>query len=465
MTPEGGPSRVAGTRASGTGRARAKGGGRRAARRPSDPTVAGAVARFALAGVIALAIVGVVSVLVMRSVGTREALGDAREVTRLVGKGIVEPNLTQGVVEGRLNALARFDRLIRRRVLRDPIVRVKLWQASGRLAYSDEPRLIGQRYRLGADELTSLRDGGVESEVSDLSRPENRFDRGHGKLVEVYLPVRTPAGKPLLFEAYQRFGSVTSSGRDLWLAFLPALLLALVVLELVQLPLASSMARRIRRASAEREALLQRAVDSSTAERRRIAGDLHDGAVQDLAGLSFSLAAAAERGEPERGEALRRGAERARQSVRDLRSLLVEIYPPRLREAGLEAALSDLLAPLARRGIETTLEVPPGLALESDAEALLFRVAREAIRNAAKHAEPHHVEVRVSQSPEHTALTVEDDGRGPSVPIGAEGAEDAEGGHLGLRLLHDLASEAGAELEIDSRPGRGTTVRVRMERE
>ena len=81
-----------------------------------------------------MAIVGLVSVLVMRHVGTNEALKNAREVTRIVGKGIVEPNLSQAVVQGRPAALARFDRLVRRRVLQDPIVRVKLWQPSGRLA-------------------------------------------------------------------------------------------------------------------------------------------------------------------------------------------------------------------------------------------------------------------------------------------------------------------------------------------
>ena len=61
----------------------------------SELTVSAAVARFALAGVIALAIVGLVSVLVIRHVGTNEALKNARAVTRLVGKGIVEPNLSQ----------------------------------------------------------------------------------------------------------------------------------------------------------------------------------------------------------------------------------------------------------------------------------------------------------------------------------------------------------------------------------
>ena len=448
---------------SGSSSVRTSGGGQQFGRKPSDLTVSAAVARFALAGVIALAIVGLVSVLVMRHVGTNEALKNAREVTRIVGKGIIEPNLSQAVVQGHPAALARFDRLVRRRVLQDPIVRVKLWQPSGRLAYSDERRLIGHHYGLGADERASLRTGAVESYVSDLSRPENRFDRGLGKLLEVYLPVKTPAGRPLLFEAYQSFGSVTSSGRDLWLAFAPALVLALVVLELVQLPLASSMARRIRRGNAEREALLQRAVDSSTAERRRIAGEVHDGIVQDLAALSFSLAAAAERTDSDDSAALRSGAQRARESVRELRRLLVEIYPPRLQEAGLEPALADLMSPLARRGIETRLEVPEGLDLDTEREALIFRVAQEAVKNASKHAEPHLVEVRVSESAEGTELVIEDDGRG--MPADEPGVDGAADGHFGLRMLRDLTDAAGATLEIDSEPGRGTRVRMGMGRE
>ena len=98
--------------------------------------------------------------------------------------------------------------------------------------------------------------------------------------------------------------------------------------------------------------MLQRAVDASADERRRIAGDLHDGVVQDLAGLSFGLSAAAERtaatGEEDAAAELRGGAEQTRQSVRAVRGLLVEIYPPRLRDAGLASALSDLVS--RRRG-------------------------------------------------------------------------------------------------------------------
>ena len=206
-----------------------------------EPSVAGAVARFALAGLIAFAVVGVVSFLILRDVGTGEALKNARDLTQFVGRGIVEPNLTGGLVRGRPAAVARFDRVVRERVLRDPIVRVKLWTPTGRVVYSDDKTLVGQRFKLGADEVASLRNGTVDSGVSDLSLPENRSERGLGKLLEVYLPVRTPAGRPLLFEAYQHFSSISSSARDVWLAFLPALIAALLALYLVQLPLAASL--------------------------------------------------------------------------------------------------------------------------------------------------------------------------------------------------------------------------------
>ena len=429
--------------------------------RAADLTVGGAVARFALAGVIALAIVGIVSFFVFRHIGTNEALEDARDLTEVVGNGIVEPNLTEGVVRGDPAALRRFDLVIRRRVLRDPIVRIKLWTATGRIVYSDKRALIGSRYELAADDLAALRSGEVESEVSDLSRPENRFERGRGKLLEVYMGIRAANGRPLLFEAYQEFDTVASSGRDIWLAFAPALIIALIVLELVQLPLASSMARRIRRGNEEREALLQRAVDASTAERRRIAGDLHDGIVQDLAGVSYSLAAAAQRSEADgaAAAALERGAEQTRQSVRELRGLLVELYPPRLQEAGLPAALTDLVAPAAGRGIETGVHVPEDLELPPEQEALLYRVAQEAVRNALKHADAERIDITVLDFPDRAALWVTDDGKGFDVE--GNGAPE---GHFGMRVLRDLAGEAGAQLEVESAPGEGTRVRIEVAR-
>src|SRR3989442_1066162 len=89
------------------------------------PSTAAAVAKFALAGLAALALVGVAAFFVMRHIGTSQAVDNAKQVTRVVGDGIVEPNLTPGVLAGRPASVARFDRTVHRRVLGDGIVRVK----------------------------------------------------------------------------------------------------------------------------------------------------------------------------------------------------------------------------------------------------------------------------------------------------------------------------------------------------
>ena len=81
----------------------------------------------------------------------------------------------------------------------------------GRVVYSDEPRLIGTRYALDDAKREVLRTGTTRAELSDLSGPENQFERGQGDLYEVYLPVRAPDGTQLLFETYQRRSAVAAT--------------------------------------------------------------------------------------------------------------------------------------------------------------------------------------------------------------------------------------------------------------
>ena len=118
-------------------------------------------------------------------------------------------------------------------MLSNSIVRVKIWSADGRVLYSDDPAQIGGHYELDAGQLRLLRDGGAKVEVSDLDRPENALDRGQGELIEAYTRIRTPSGTPMLFEIYQRFGSVTASARRLLAALAPPILgaIALIVLD------------------------------------------------------------------------------------------------------------------------------------------------------------------------------------------------------------------------------------------
>lgn len=419
--------------------------------------------QFVVTGLVALALVAVGTTWLSRRAATVEALWDARVQANTLGTKVIAPNLSDGVLTGDAVAMARLDSVVRSRVLLNPVVRVKLWSSDGRIVYSDERRLIGSTYALGAHEQEALRTGTTKARVSDLDEPENRFERAAGPLLEVYLPVRTPSGVPLLFETYSRYSSVTQRSRDIWLAFVPITFGALLLLQLVQVPLAWSMARRLRQGQDERERLLRRAITASDAERRRIAGDLHDGVVQELAGASFVLAGAADRanaiGEPEVSGALHRAAGGVRQSIRALRSLLVEIYPPNLRTAGLAAALSDLLAPLSSRGIESGLHLPTELDLPEEVEALVFRVAQEAIRNVAAHAGACRVDVRLVTASGRAVLTVSDDGLGFDP---ATLTDPRRSGHFGLVVLRDLAADAGGELQVDSAPGGGTRIRLEV---
>jgi signal transduction histidine kinase len=223
------------------------------------------------------------------------------------------------------------------------------------------------------------------------------------------------------------------------------------------------MARRLQRGHREREALLANAVEASATERRRIAADLHDGIVQDLAGVAFGLAPLAEeaqaRGDDGEAGALRRATETLRQGVRELRTLLVEIHPPNLKSAGLRVALSDLLSPLQAAGIATTLEVDDASG-DTASDTLVYRVAREALRNVRAHAQASGVHVAVTRDPRDSVrLVVSDDGRG-FAPAARAQREDE--GHLGLTLLQAVVEQAGGTLSVRSQPGEGTTVELEV---
>ena len=424
--------------------------------RSDSPSTTRAVAQFALAGLIVLALFLVGSVLVFRSLGRSEAIRDARQFAVLTGQSIVEPALRDGVLSSDAAALRSLDGIVQERVLGERIVRVKLWSADGRIVYSDEPRLIGETFPLDDEKLEVLSSGEARSELSSLEGEENRFERGQGGLYEVYLPIRAPDGTPLLYETYQRGSAVASTGRRIWLPFAVLLLASLCLLWLVQVPLAWRLARRLQRSQEEREALLVRALEASDDERRRIAADLHDGVVQDLAGISYSLSAVSEQPDapPERMRSTVRDAAAAtRDAMRRLRSALVEIHPPNLQAAGLEAALADVVAPLSTDHVQTTIDVTDQ-PLPEDVERLFYRAAGEAVRNVRRHAGASNVSIRVSCDNGLAQLEVVDDGAGFT---SAQREQSRAEGHVGLSMLEELAVRRGGRLDVASAPGEGTS--------
>jgi signal transduction histidine kinase len=407
-----------------------------------------AIVLFVAASVVVLAIVGVVGVLVLARVSADEATRRAED-TAIVAARAVQERLTNGIVQRRSTSLVPIDALVTAGVLRDPIEDVTLRLPDGEIVFSSATDRIGTTDPLDSGEREAM--GGA------IDRPAVADSERDGALV-VSLPVSTPDGTELLFQADVRSGAVAATSRRLWTAMLPVLVATLLALAALLVPLGVRLARRVRDSQQERARLLQHAVDASTSERRRIAGELHDGLGQQLVGLSMTLSAEADAIEPTDPAAaarLRAAADRTRDQMRSLRSALLGIYPPSLERAGLGAALEDLSANLRADDVAVQVDVPDDLAIAPTTEALLFRGAREAVRNVTTHARASSVRIAVAADDERASISVRDDGVGFD-PTRRD-ALVAEG-HLGLAMLEDLARERGGELRIETSPGAGTTL-------
>jgi signal transduction histidine kinase len=214
----------------------------------------------------------------------------------------------------------------------------------------------------------------------------------------------------------------------------------------------------------EEKRLLLMAVEASEAERKRIARDLHDGVVQNLAGMALTLSAEAsqlkglasvEGQRAELLELLESSATETRGAMKDLRTLIIDLVPPTFRREGLEGALLEVLREMKRKGTNTELDLPPDLRLREDRGRLIFRVAQEILRNVAAHADAKNVKVELTTDDESAILSIEDDGKGFSTEdLDRRRAE----GHLGTVAIVELAEDAGGTLTIDSERGRGTLV-------
>ncbi|WP_291054049.1 ATP-binding protein [Herbiconiux sp.] len=422
------------------------------------PSRRGLFTRLIAAAVLVVLVVVAVGVFVARQLAEREAVHDAARSAQLLGDVIVEPALSDALLDGDAEARAMLDELVRSRVLGDSVVRVKIWDADGRILYSDEPRLIGETFGLDDEERTVLASNGVEAEVSDLGAPENRYETGQGALLEAYHAVTSPSGRAVLFEAYFRYDQVSVRTGELWGAFSLLAVGSVLALLVLLLPLGRRLVVYLRDVRAHREAVLQHALDASSDERRRIAGRLHDGAIQDLTASALALHGGASRaqrsGDAALAAELDEAARTLRANVGGLRSLLVDVYPPSLTAAGIRPALDDLADAVRGRGVRVRIvddELPD---LTPDEARLVFRVVRECLANTVRHAKAGEAVVTLGPVQPDGSVPVEiaDDGHG----FDPEGIEQPESGHLGIPLIVEAAAAEGARLRVRSRPGQGT---------
>jgi signal transduction histidine kinase len=415
-----------------------------------------------LAGFLAVMAIAVALMLILHREGVEHERRLAESHTRLAADAVIAPLINRELMNGDPAALAALDEAVRRLVLVGPIKRVKLWAPDGSIVYSDEPRLIGMRFALEPDELETLATGEPTSELTDLGRPENRFERGDEALVEVYTRVRAPSGDRLLFEAYQDADSVGADSGTLFVTVLPALGGGLLLLALASLAEAWWFARYVRRRDRQRAAMLAQTLDASNIERRRIAADLHDGVVQDLTAATLSLGTTTRQHAGEMSgrtvATLTEIEDTMRRGIISLRTVLMNVYPADLDPQGFHAAIGDLVRLAARRGVHAELDLEPGFRAPTTTSRLLLRVAQEALQNATTHAGAGLVLVSVGDDGRCYWLEVRDDG------MGFDTAGDVPLGHFGLRVVRDLVTDAGGTVTMRSSPGRGAILRVDLPR-
>lgn len=227
----------------------------------------------------------------------------------------------------------------------------------------------------------------------------------------------------------------------------------------------------------QRDQLIAQAISAQEAERRRIAGDLHDGVTQALASLSFQLSAAhtgltaavrdgAADAYPQVAGSLTEIAEAKRLAgiaYDETRAAITGLHSLLLEDLGLVAALESLCQSLPQLEVEFRSDRPDEFdAVPDHAAAALFRIAQEALNNAIKHAQAQRVVLSLRRVGDAAVLGVTDDGAGFDVRTVRERPATASGDHFGLSSIVERAALIGATLRIDSIEGRGTAVIVEM---
>jgi len=214
--------------------------------------------------------------------------------------------------------------------------------------------------------------------------------------------------------------------------------------------------------SAAEEALRRNEMEQAvSAERSRLARDLHDSVTQSLYSVNLYAEAAVrllQTGDSTTAAShLRELRDTAQEALAEMRLLVFELRPPALEREGLVAALQARLMAVERRaGLETQFAADLVGRLPPAVEEGLYRIAQEALNNALKHAHAHLITVSVTQQERMVVLRIGDDG------AGFDPAAARERGGLGLKAMQERAAKLGGRVVVNSEPGKGTQIVVEV---
>jgi two-component system, NarL family, sensor kinase len=223
---------------------------------------------------------------------------------------------------------------------------------------------------------------------------------------------------------------------------------------------------RLHRMLAQREAAMERFAErivlAQETERRRLAGEIHDGISQRVVSLSFHLSAAADAVVTAPDVAAREIAEAqllAEAALDETRFAIAGLHPPVLDDLGLAASLESLARSIPQLEVHADAcpcELAPHVATSA------YRIAQEALQNVVKHADARTARLRLLNHGDTITLEIEDDGKG--FAPGTQSASPKQTGPAGYGLpgMRERAELLGGTLEVKSYPGQGTLLRLRF---
>jgi signal transduction histidine kinase len=408
------------------------------------------LATFAVVGLLVAVASAFLTGALARRAEAVEASRSFEQLAVVVAGSVVAPRLTADLIGGAPAPAAALERTVAPLRTAGTTMGITVLDARGRVIWSDEEPAGGTE-PLRPDQHTALQTGSVapvpvepgSSGADVLTASVGVQDTGGGRLlVEVTGP-------------RSDLGGVRSAWPHVALASLGSLL----VLQLVQFPLLWQMARRVRRHREAEATLRDAAVLATEVERHRIAHQVHDDVLPGLHGLTYQLDASRRGADGGSASAavLDRAAEGVRDSIRELRSVLLGLSQARMPEPDLALGLADLARRVEETGVQVTVRAPDTTGLPPDVAEVLYSCAQETLRNVAAHSAAERVELSVAVEPGAITMTVDDDGRGFE---GTRLSESRAAGHLGLRALGDMVADSGGWLAASSSPGRGTRVVV-----
>ncbi|MDT0200321.1 ATP-binding protein [Nocardioides sp. AE5] len=406
-----------------------------------------------------LLVMAVVSLLLVWQ-GDRVATKDARIATemqvRTIGLELSAPLRSRDLDEDEWRH--DLDAALLPRVESGELLQVKVWAPegndSGRIIWSTRAEEIDTVRVLDSELLLFGTDGSEVHEVTTDSYPDRDLPP---ELFEAYVGFADQGGNGYLLEVYKPVADPARIRNALLRDWLPLALGGVLLLGLATLPLSLSLSRRVAAVERERRAIAQQALNAAAAEHQRMAEQIHDRALQDLAGAALMLGTLRRHPLPAPTRAV---VDQVEAIVGDdialLRDLLDGPYAPPRGDQPLAAAITDWCDELGIDGVR--IEVAESVASGRPEVEVAHRIIKEALRNVARHAPGATVRVEVHDlASEVTALVVDD---GPGFDPDA-----VPDGHFGLRLMALAAQSRGGSVTVETAPGEGTAIRVVLPRD